>query len=359
MSHSRENHFMDRSCHRAIVLFFVAGMFFAAATVRAQSAPGDRIILPLELVAGRPATLGVLTPNGRVEADAKILLSNGDTLITDESGRAHFLAPAKSGILYAHVQGTEISAASDVRPGEGAADLQVKAVPRLTRMEGQLRIRGSSFEGDADRNQVRLGRERAFVLAASPVELVILPPPVSKPGAARLDLEADAQIISTQVTLIQVEATPQNILPEKKMKIAIHVFGTEESVRLELHNISPEIVAFAHGNNIGLRTSGGRDNTAKIQAKGLRTGEFSFSIRLAPEFQTEGIPVACDFLDAAMKMTPAAEKNLFENVLRKLKKQKPNVSAVRRELQRLTPVGHSRDSAALIFAAQEALFAME
>ena len=340
-------------------MFLVAGIFLAAAAVRGQSAHGDRIILPLELVAGRPATLGMLTPDGRVEPDAKILLSNGETLTTDESGRAHFLAPSKSGILYAHVLGTEISAASDVRPGEGAADLQVKVAPRLTRMEGQLRIRGSGFEGDADRNQVRLGRERAFVLAASPVELVILPPAASMPGAAKLNLEADGQVISTQVTLIQVEATPQNIPPEKKMKIAIHVLGTEESVRLELHNLSPEIVAFEHGNNIGLRTSGGRDNAAKIQAQGLRAGEFSFAVRFAPEFQTAGIPVACDFLDAAMKMTPAAEKNLFENVLRKLKKQKPNVPAVRRELQRVTPVGHSGDSAALIFAAQEAVFGMD
>lgn len=350
---------MYRSCHKPIVLFLVAGIFLATATVRAQSAHEDRIILPLELVAGRPATLGVLTPDGRVEPDARILLSSGETLTTDESGRAHFLAPAKSGILYAHVRGTEISAASDVRPDGDAPGLQVKVAPRLARMEGQLRIRGSGFEGDADRNQVKLGRERALVLAASPVELVILPPPVSKPGAAKLNLEADGQATSTQVTLIQVEAAPQSIPPEKKMKLSIHVLGTEESVRLQLHDISPEIVAFAHGNNIGLRTSGGRDNAAKIQVKGLRAGEFSFSIRLAPEFQTEGIPVACDFLDAAMKMTPAAEKNLFENVLRKLKKQKPNVPAVRRELQDLTPAGDSGNSAALIFAAQEALFGME
>ncbi|HEV2489165.1 MAG TPA: hypothetical protein VGT03_05110 [Candidatus Acidoferrales bacterium] len=338
---------------------FAAMLLFAAAIVPAQSVRGGRIILPIELVAGEPATLGVLMPNGRVQADARVVLSNGEVLTTDESGRAHFLAPAQPGILFAQIADTEIRSACEVQRREGAESLRIQAAPRLTPLDGQIRIRGSGFEGDADRNEVRLREKRPLVLAASPRELVILPPPESEPGMAALELKVGDQSASAQVTLIRVEATPPTVPPGKRKKITIRAFGTEARVNLELQNQQPEIVKFANEGDIRLRTRGGRDNSAKVQIKGLRAGEFSFAVRLLPDLEVAGIPAAHDFLEAAQKIAPPAEKSLFEDILRRLKQKKPDSSAVRGELRRLTPNGPSGDYGALIRAAREALFGAE
>lgn len=350
---------MCSGLYKAPFLVIAGAVLFPAAFVPAQSVRGDRIILPIELVAGEPATLGVLTPNGRVQADVKVVLSNGEMLSTDESGRAHFLAPAEPGILFARILDTEIQSACEVQRREVAEGMRIESTPRLTPLDGQVRIRGSGFEGDADRNQVNLGEERALVLAASPKELVILPPPEAEPGAAELNLKIDAKNASAQITLIRVEATPPKIPPSKRKKITLRVFGTEARVNLELQNLQPEIVQLANEGDVRLRTRGGRDNSAKIQIEGLRTGEFSFAVRLVPNLEVAGIPAAHDFLEAAQKIAPAAEKRLFEEILKKLKQKRPNASTVRGELRKLTPEGPSGDYGALIRAAQEALFGAE
>jgi hypothetical protein len=341
------------------VLVFAAALLFAAAIVPAQSVRGGRIILPIELVAGEPATLGVLMPNGHVQAGVKVALSNGEMLTTDESGRAHFLAPAEPGILFAQIPGTEIRSATDVQRREGTEGLRIQTAPQLTPLDGQMRIRGSGFEGDADRNQVKLGEVQTLVLAASPVDLVILPPTESEPGSAKLNLKVGAQNASAQITLIRVEVTPPNVRPGKRKRITLRVFGTEARVNLEVHNLQPAIVQFDSGDDIRLRTRGGRDNSAKVQIKGLRAGEFSFAVRLLPDIEVTGILAAHDFLEAAQKIEPAAEKNLFENILKKLKQKNPDTSAVRGELRMLPPGSPSEDYGALIRAAQEALFGTE
>ena len=344
-----------RLCKRLASVFGVV-LFALAPSLSAQAPRGAVVVLPLQLIAGKPATLGVLLPDGHVGANVRVTLSSGDTLTTDESGRAHFLAPAVPGILFAQAQDTGIIAAADVQAGENEEDLKIEAAPLMSPLDGQLRILGFGFDGDADRNSVILGKQRAFVLAASPAELVVLPPPASGPGLTELDLESGGQYASAQITLIRVDAATPKILPHKKRKIEIRVTGTVEPVSLEVRNLRPGAVQLAAKPNAPLRTRGGSDNTAEVEAKGLRAGEFSFTVRLMWKLQSARIPAARDFLEAARRIAPEAGKNLFESILKKLAKKNPNSSAVRAEIRKLAPAGPSGNYGALVHAAQQALF---
>ena len=330
-----------------------------ALCAQAQSAGGGKIVLPLELVAGKPATLAVVMPDGRLQSDVKLILSDGEALTTDESGRAHFLAPSEDGILFAQIEGTGVCAASLVRGIEGSEPLKIYSAPRLAALGGLLRIRGSGFDGDADRNQVALGEQRTLVLAASPAEIQLFLPLEMPPGAVNLQVSTTGQEASAPITMIRAEVTPSNVPPHKKEKIAIRILGTAESLRLELHNIRPDIVRIANSATLLVQTRGGQDNSAVVVAKGLRAGEFSLTARLVPAIDVAGIPDARRFLEAAKKIVPNAESSIFQNILNKLEKGSPNGQAVRKEMRKLLPEGLSGDYGALVQAAHDALFGFE
>ncbi|HKW87412.1 MAG TPA: IPT/TIG domain-containing protein [Candidatus Acidoferrales bacterium] len=311
--------------------------------------------MPIQIAAGLPATLGVIAPNGHVEADVKILLSDGETVATDESGRAHFLAPASPGIFFARIQGTEICAAAEVRKMDDAK-LNVGGVTRPVALNGQIELRGSGFEGDADKNEVIIGAGRALVLAASPSSLIVLPPPDSQPGTTELDVNVGGEHAATQITLVRVDVAPLAVPPDKKRKLSIRVAGTAEPVNFRIHNIQPDVVQILGKDDALLQTKGGSDNSVEIHVKGLRAGEFSFAVQLVHGIDVAGIPAARDFLEAAEKIAPAAEQRAFADILDILKKRNPDASAARVDLRRLAPEGLPGDYGALIRAANDSLF---
>src|SRR5579872_7568579 len=109
---------MSHALWTKLLVLWLAAATAMTGVVRAQvSAPKtspQSIVLPLELVSGRPATLAVLLADGRIAAGVKLVLSNGEVVTTDESGRAHFLGPPDARILIARILGTEMRAAADV-----------------------------------------------------------------------------------------------------------------------------------------------------------------------------------------------------------------------------------------------------
>jgi hypothetical protein len=337
------------------LLLAAAAAVLVAPTGLAQSASSEKIVLPLDLVAGQPATVAVLASDGHVQADVKLNLSNGETLTTDESGRAHFLAPVGPEILLAQIQNTKIFAAADVRRRDDADDLRIQSAPRLASLDGLLRIRGNGFAGDADRNPLKLNGEPVLVLAASPAELVILPPATFEPGVAKFDLRAGGRIASAQITLIRVTANPQQIPPRRTKKITLRVFGTAEPVSLDLHNIRPDVVQFPHRGQIRLKTRGGPDNSVQVRAKGLRPGEFTFTVRLAGEMQPPDLASARDFLEAAYKLAPPADLSRLAKLLKNLEGGKPNLAVARKGFAKLSR-GSPGEYEALVRAAREALF---
>lgn len=329
----------------------------AGAQVSVPKTWPQSIVLPLELVSGRPATLAVLSADGRIVAGVKLVLSNGEVVTTDESGRAHFLGPPDTGILFARIPGTEIRVAADVLHRPTAEKLEIATAPAMVTLKERFTIAGNGFQGDADRNQVELGGNSAFVLAASPTELVILASSKTAPGSEQLTVKTGASEVPAQTTLVDVlpDTIRDIVRPGKKAKLVLHITGTAQSVGLDVRNMSPEIVAFTHGERAHVRTRGGTDNSATIEVKGLREGDFSYAATLEPEAESANVQATQDFLQAADKLANGDEKRHIGSVLAKVRSGHVDIRGARKEFAKITAANSSSDLQALIRAAGEAL----
>lgn len=346
---------------RSLLLIAVA-LAMMISRANAQTSPGrpfpeQAIVLPLELVAGQPATLAVLAPDGRVAAGVTLVLSSGEVVTTDASGRAHFLAPPDAGIMIARIPGTETRAAADVVQRSLGENLEISGVPDLAVLKDRFVIYGGGFQGDADRNQVEIGGQAALVLAASPIELVILASPRTAPGTLRLAVKSGTGEVSTQITLVNAvaDSIPGGVGPGRTAKIIVHVRGTTQPVGLKVRNVTPGIVQFKHGDIENLQTQGGPNNSVTLEVKGERAGEFSYTVALASRFGPPNIAVARDFLKAAEQIATGKQKSRIESVLKKLRPRTVRVPQARKEFAKLPSAGPPSDFVALIRAAGEAL----
>src|SRR5260370_21974832 len=97
-------------------------------------ASGARIlILPRKIVSGEHATLAVLDVSGRLTPGVTVEFTNGDTLKTDTTGRAMFVAPLNAEKIYAAIQGRTGRVATTVVTSveSPSATLEVALAPRL------------------------------------------------------------------------------------------------------------------------------------------------------------------------------------------------------------------------------------
>ena len=131
--------------------------------------------------------------------------------------------------------------------------------------------------------------------------------------------------------------------------------GSAEPVDLEVRNLSPQTVQFLHGNVESVGTSGGPDNTAVLQVKGINAGQFSFAVSLENRWTIAGAPVAGDFLQAAQEYAQPDLAHPVAVTLRELRSGDVNLARLRSDLQEISNRGSSQDFQALIRAARRAL----
>lgn len=347
----------------AVCLLSISISALATSRTDAQPAsltatPAQTIILPMALVANQPATLAVFSSDGHVMAGVKLVLSSGQTVTTDESGRAHFLAPPETGVLYVRTLGSETRAVSDVLATSTMISGSKISGPSLVALKTPFSIRGSGFYGDADHNSVEIVGQPAFVLAASPAELIVLAPPQVTPGIANLTVKSATADVPLRITLVDIasDAGELQVRPGKRIQLSLHVNGTSQAIDLRIQNLSPQIAQFKLKGNRILRTSGGANNSAKLEAKGLRAGQFSFRAELAlPPTAPNGV-AARDFLEAAQKIAPEDQKHLIVDILRELRPQTPHIANARKKLEKLPIRSDSGDLSVLLEGARRALF---
>lgn len=317
------------------------------------------MILPLELVAGQPATLAVLGADGRIAAGTKVVLSNGEVVTTDESGRAHFLVPSDTGVMFARIPGTEVREASDVLPQTFSnSSLQVTEIPKMVALEKHFAIRGHGFQGDADRNRITMDGKAIFVLASSPVQLIVMPAANVRLGQASLSITEGVAETVTDVTVVDVtslNSSSTQIHRGKKAEIILIVRGTEEPLDLKIQNLSPQTVQLTQGSETYIRTTGGSDNSAVLQLKGESAGSFSFAISLESSVVKPNVAVARAFLAAAQKASEPEIANRIEKMLRRLQGKNIEAAKIRNDLQQLLTRGSPGDFHALIRASLRAL----
>ncbi|HEV2103290.1 MAG TPA: hypothetical protein VGR58_10990, partial [Candidatus Acidoferrum sp.] len=256
---------------------FVALLPFLALSLSAQEAPpasGARIlIMPRKTVSGEHATLAVLDIGGRLTPGVTVEFSNGDTLKTDQTGRAMFVAPLNVEKIYAGIQGRTGRVASTVVTSTEApsATQEVALAPRVASLSDRFEFMGHGFCGDADANHVLIHGLPGLVLASSPAYLAVLPPADLQPGPAQVQV-ACGQKTSPPFTVVfvslELEAGNPALAPGEHRKLAVRVKGSTAKVSLEARNLAPDVAELQGGTTIRALSTGGAENVASFELVG-------------------------------------------------------------------------------------------
>jgi hypothetical protein len=276
--------------HRGLAMFLIAGVFALEANAQQQTPAASRartLLLPRRIVSGERATLAVLDVNGRLTQGVTVILSNGDRLTTDATGRALFVAPLDPGVISGSIAGRTGRVATTILSTSEAvsASMEISSAPRVASLTDRFEIFGKGFCGDADANQVTIAGQTALVLASSPVALVVLPPPDQKPGSAAVEVScAKRQAPPFSITLVELEleADSSPLKPGEHRALTVRVRGAGAKIGLEARNLAPEIAELTGGNPVRVSSTGGAENLGKFEVVGRKNGNFLISIRLVP-----------------------------------------------------------------------------
>lgn len=298
-----------------------------------------KVVLPPRVVAGQPATLAVLDENGRLVPGAKVELDKTQSVTTDAGGRAVFTAPTNTIVLLAALPGGVLDAAAGVLPAskEAADGIRLTDVPKIISAQDHFTVLGSGFSGDASQVTASIGGQRAAVLAASPVALVLLPGRGTPTGPAELRIDvAERSAAPAQVTVVRLDLSSdkRQFPANERGTLTIRALGTELRVAVEARNLSPEVLSLPRGQIQRVVTRGGADNVAVIELIGLREGDFSISVRLVPN--AAGLPdveTARLYLLAAQNVAEDQWVDRVNRLVRRLERDPDRPGYVRNELE--------------------------
>jgi hypothetical protein len=276
---------------------------FLSAGAGAQTSPPLSIVLPPRLLANAPATLAILGADGHLAPGVVVDIGNGQHVTTDAVGRASFTAPP-DGAFIAKSQGVFAAALVDAASQHSA---QAPSVAPDVSQHDRFAICGSGFRGDVSADHVTINGDPAFVLAASPVCVVVLPQARTLAGPAKIEIEA-AAAHTTATSLVTLDFVAPNppLQPGRKGNLLVRAEGTADALRIVVENHSPDVIHFMRGETQELRTSGGAQNQASIEVQAIRSGNFSFQARILPPSDPAA---ASRYLEIAESIAPKSPKS--------------------------------------------------
>ena len=251
------------------------------------------LLLPPRVVAGGQGTLAVLDSQGRLLPNVAVELTGGQTVKTDVTGRALFVAPNAPGRFVAKISSRGISASASVVASEVAgstgtaagnsASLNLASYPHIQAIHDRFSLEGSGFRGAADSNHVFLNGDPCLILAASPISLVVLPGPRVPVGEVDLRISVagmDAGPFAVSAVMLEFSGPAGSVDAGSSGKLILRAHGTTERLLVEVRNGSPGVIHLANGNLQRVQTSGGEENIAPVDVKFLTGGNYSVSARL-------------------------------------------------------------------------------
>lgn len=338
------------------VLFCTAIQAFAPVFAWAQASaqnPWDvTIVLPPRIIAGQPATLAVLGPDGKLAPDVNVDIGAGQHVKTDDSGRAFFTAPANASFLIAKTLASSAASLVDTAlPGRADGEL---AVAPFASLSDRFAICGVGFRGDADANRVTLDGRAALVLASSPECLVVLAGPRATTGEAKIAIDAAGKHWEGTTALVSVrfEAPQPPIEPQKRSRLTLVAEGTKQKLEITVENQTPGVLRFLHSDKQNVRTSGGSPNSAAIEIEAIRSGDFSFHAQLAAPADTAS---AERYLRAALTLASKDYQRAVRGMAERLKGRPRDASKVRAQLDQVLAGVTAGDFRTLLEAARVAL----
>jgi hypothetical protein len=310
------------------------------------------IVLPPRLVAGQPATLAVLGVDGRLADGIAVDVGAGQRVKTDKSGRALFTVPTNATVVIASAAGNSAAALID-SPRTGMGEQAAIVAPVVSQVD-RFSVCGGGFRGDVDANRASINGERAFVLASSPECIVVLASPRALPGPAKILIETPDAQWSANTTLASLHFDPPlpPLVPEKRSKLALHVQGTDQALRVWVENQTPGVLRFLRGDRQEVLTSGGPQNSAEIEVQAVATGDFSFHGRIlaAPD-----AAMARLYLIAAGSLAPKALQHEVKNLADRLTHHPGDTQKVLRDTEAILSTTMAGDFRTLLESAAAAL----
>ncbi|HEY6464449.1 MAG TPA: hypothetical protein VIY69_00575 [Candidatus Acidoferrales bacterium] len=278
----------------------------ALSPIRAQApGPALSIVLPPRLLANAPATLAILGVDGHLAPGVVVDVGNGQRVTTDATGRASFIAPP-DGAFIAKAEG--VSAAALVDAASQHAPAATTVAPNVSQHD-RFAICGSGLSGNVTADHVTINGDAAFVLAASPVCVVILPQTRTLAGPAKIVIGADGADATATTSLVALDFLPPNppLTPNRKGRLLVRAEGTADPLQIVVENHSVNVLHFTRGDTQELRTSGGAQNQASIEVQAIRSGDFSFRARIVPPPDPAS---AVRYLEIAESIAPKSPNNM-------------------------------------------------
>lgn len=356
----------ERCLRRVRILWFAASVIVLSFAVRSTSAhprhaqmqatpfPASAITIVLapRLMAAHPATLAVFGVDGKLASGISVALSDGESVTTDHTGRAHFTAPATATFLLAQAQGATAYALID--PATGASEPKSVTLPPFVSIRESFWLCGPGLQGDATADTVTIVSRTSLVLAASPECLATIAPPEIEPGAASISVTAPGVHWTASTTFVSLsfEGPHPALKPTRKGRLNVRALGTSAKLNLVVENTSLDVLQFIRGDVQQVRTSGGANNSASIEVQAIRSGDFSFHARIIPPPDPA---IAARYLQAAAPLAPSRDSlRQVKKLAGRLAHLPLNVDSERRDLARLlnqTVPGNFRTLLAAAFSA--------
>lgn len=340
-----------------LALFAASRSASAHPRARVEAAPfatsAVTIVLPPKLMAAHPATLAIFGLDGKLAPGISVTLSDGESVTTDRTGRAHFTTPASASFLLAQAEGA--TAAALIDPATGASEPRTVTLPPFISLRERFWICGPDLQGDASADSITINAHPALVLAASPECLVTIAPPRTVPGLASISVAAPGVHWAASATLVSLafEAPRHALLPGQKGRLTVRVEGSAAKLNLIVENTSLDVLRFLRGDVQQIRTSGGANNSASIEVQAIRSGDFSFHARiLSPPDPS----IAARYLQAAAPFALSrAARRKVERLAQRLARHPRNVTSERRDLTHLLDQSIPGNFRTLLAAAYAAL----
>lgn len=344
-----------RNCVFALALF--CGAFFEQPPLSGPQQNVSNtwmvtIVLPPKLMAGHPATLGVLGVDGRLAAGVRVDLGSGLSVTTDRTGRALFTAPATGDYLLAKASGA--SAAALIDPASGASEPKTVSLAPVVSLRDRFWICGAGLNSEAEADSVYINGKVAVVVAASPVCLVVLAQPNSGTGPSTVLVQAPGVDWNAATTLVSLAfAAPSPALqPGQKGKLVVRVDGSTEKLKVAVANRNPGVLRFEEGDAQTLNTSGGTINVAEIKVRAITSGDYSLSARIMP---APNVASAERFLKAAESLAPEDSRGRISGLASRLARDPNAVEKIEADLDQIASRTMAGDLRTLLDAARDSL----
>lgn len=243
------------------------------------------LVTPDKAQAGQLITISVV--NARLVPESGVDVEfNGAVLTTGAAGQIQYLVPEDSTpgpTLKVAIAGRQLATTKVVhilQPLSTPSEAQPPHVDRVTNNASKfdtVTIQGHNFNGQAGNLIVTIdGKWDAQILSTSPLELKILVPEDVPAGQHSISVtNAGLRSNAALFSLISLQVAPDAKPGQVPTKLIVRALGTAKPVSVHLRNNTPNIITIVKGNDLRIKTPGGKDNSIAVSVRLKQRGNYN------------------------------------------------------------------------------------